>query len=541
VEKVSFTKRYVLALSIIAILSTLAYVNLDKLISIQSDDGKLINISGQQKILAQQIAFHAIYYKIKNLEGNIKKFESNHKQLLSSYMSPRIKKAFFEKPMMLDKKVKDYLYHAKKFNENRAGKSLTYLLKHSNSLLKDLDSTVLLYLDEAKKHIEQLKKVEFYIFLMTLTTLFFEALFIFRPANRKIANKTNELIKEKDYSNTVIESSTNAIITINKNLEIKTFNKMAENIFGYTRDEMIGKTSFEKIIPDCRDLTTHEKKEEVREINAINKKGKIFPIRISFGSSSDDMIVANIQDISVEKLNDKILQQQSKFAALGEMIAIIAHQWRQPLAELSFNCMYIKRKLKDNELAKEAEKNQKIIQFMSETITNFQDFYKKSENVTFNPSLSIKQALSIVDSILHLNQIKLIMNVESQIKIFGNANSLAHVVLSILQNIIDIVKLKQIKDPFIKISLYDTSTHIILEIEDNAGGIKVNPIEDIFKPFHSKKQNPSTGIGLYMSKLVIQNQFNGTIEAQNSNNGAKFIIKLPHKLKTTNNTQYLHR
>jgi len=527
-EKFSFTKRYVLALSIIAMLSTLAYINLDKLISIQSDDGKLINISGQQKILTQQIAFHAIYYKIKNLEKNIKQFEENHKFLLSSHMPPRIKKLFFEEPVMLDKKVKNYLKHAKRFNDHRDGRSLTYLLKNSNTLLKDLEKAVNLYLDESRLHIEKLKEVELYIFVMTLITLFFEAIFIFRPANKKIITKTQELISEKNYSNAVIESSTNAIITFEKDLKIKTYNKMAENIFGYCKDEMLKKPNFIKIIPNIENLIKDKNKEEVKEVEAIHKDGKKFPIRVSFGACKDNLIVANIQDISKEKLNNKILQQQSKFAALGEMIAIIAHQWRQPLTQLNFNCIYIKRKLKDPELIKEAEKNQDIIQFMSETITNFQDFYKQSDDSLFNPILSIKQALRIVDSILSLNQIKLQMQIESKVIIHGNSNSLAHVVLSIIQNMIDIIKIRKVNMPKITIILKDFEDHISLSIEDNAGGIKENPIDNIFKPFNSKKKAPSTGIGLYMSTLVIKNQFEGTIEAINTENGAKFIITLPH-------------
>lgn len=528
-EKVSFTKRYILALSIIAMLSTLAYFNLDKLISIQSDDGKLINLSGQQKILAQQIAFHAIYYKIKNLEQNIIALESNHEQLLSSHMSEKIKKVFFEKPMGLDKKVRFYLEHAKKFKIHRNGTSLTYLLKHSSSLLKDLDATVVLYLNEAQEHIEKLKRVEFYIFMLTLVTLFFEALLIFYPANKQMNKKTKELTEEKDYSNTVIESSANAIITIDKNNKIKTFNKMAENIFGYSKTEMIYSNNFSKIVPNINNLLSNKKTDEVQEVEAKNKNSEKFPIRISFGSSNNkNIIVANIQDISKEKLNDKMLQQQSKFAALGEMIAIIAHQWRQPLAQLNFNCMYIKKKLKDKELILEAEKNQDIIQFMSETITNFQDFYKKTDSHNFNPIKSIEQALKIMDSPLNLNQVTLNKGVASKIIIFGNSNSLAHVVLSIVQNMIDVIKIREIKNPTIDITLKDSEKDIILTIEDNASGIKVNPIDDIFKPFNSKKKTPSTGIGLYMSRLVIQNQFKGTIEANNTDKGAKFIIKLPH-------------
>lgn len=163
---------------------------------------------------------------------------------------------------------------------------------------------------------------------------------------------------------------------------------------------------------------------------------------------------------------------------------------------------------------------------MSETITNFEDFYKKTESSEFSPIASINQALKIVDSTLSLNQIKLTQEIDSKIKIYGNANSLTHVVLSIVQNINDVIKIRKPKKPFICISLKDEKNSIILAIRDNAGGIKIDPIDNIFKPFTSKKKNSSTGIGLYMSKLIIQNQFKGSIEAENIENGAKFIIKL---------------
>lgn len=527
----NFTKRYVLALTIIAILSILAFFNLNKLLSIQSNDATLINLSSQQKILTRQVAFYAIYYKLNKLKSNIKLMEDAHSKLTSMNMSPKLSSIYYGKEIFLDNKVKKYLYHAHRFLENRDGRSQNYVLKNSEDLLDDLEKAVKVYLEEAQANTDKLKQVEFYILFMTLLTLFFEAIFIFRPANKNINKKTEELTIEKNYSNTVIESSPNAIITIDNESKIRTYNKMAENIFGYSKEEMINKPLFNKIIPNIFELIKNENKHHANESEAINKKGEIFPIRVSFGTSGENKdiyIVANIQDISKEKLNDKMLQEQSKFAALGEMIAIIAHQWRQPLAQLSFNCMYIKKKMKDPELIKEAEKNQDIIQFMSDTITNFQDFYKKTDSTNFNPIVSIEQALKIVESSLNLSQVKVKKETESKLIIFGNSNSLAHVVLSIIQNIIDVVKARNIKYPIINISLKDTPKDIVLTIEDNADGIKVKPIEDIFKPFNSKKITPSTGIGLYMSKLVIENQFKGQINAENRNKGAFFIIKLPH-------------
>jgi len=538
-QSFSFTKRYILALSIIALLSTLAYFNLDHLISSQYSSGKLINISGRQRMLSQQISLHAIYYKTKNLQKNIDLMEKNHNELLSYPMPPELKKIYFEKPIMLDQKVKKYLYHAKNFHETRSGISLTYLLKNSKSLLKDLDKATSVYVKEAEANTKKLKKVELYIFILTLLTLFFEALFIFKPANKQIIDDTKIITNEKDYSNTVIESSTNAIITLDNELKIKTFNKMAEIIFGYKKEEMLGKASLKKIVPmlneehieEFLETLKKQKMKEVQEVEGVSKNGERFPIRISFGISGegkDIVIVANIQNISKEKLKDKMLQQQAKFAALGEMIAVIAHQWRQPLAQLNFNTIYLKKQIDDPKLLKELQNNEDIIQFMSDTITNFEDFYKKSDNKEFNPIISIDQALKIVDSILKLREIKLQKDIDSKLTIYGNPNSLSHVILSILQNALDVMKLRNIKDPAISISLKDTREYIKIEIEDNAGGIKEDPIENIFKPFISKKMVPSTGIGLYMSELVIKEKFHGKIIATNTQKGAKFTILLPH-------------
>ena len=415
--KFNITKRYVLALTIIALLSTLAYFNLDHLINSQYDNGKLINISAKQRMLSQQVSFYAIYYKMKSMKKHLDLMRENHKKLLSYPMSEKLKKIYFEKPILLNDKINRYLNEADHFYQTRSGRSLTYLLTHSKPLLKDLDTVAQVYVKNAENSTNNLKKVEFYIYILTLTTLIFEALFIFLPITKRI--------KE-------------------------------------------------------------------------------------------------------EKLKDKVLQEQSKFAALGEMIAIIAHQWRQPLAQLNFNNIFLKKKVEDKEIKKELEDNENIIHFMSDTITNFEDFYKKSDNTTFNPIVSIEQVFKIVDSIIKLREIKVIKEINSKIFIYGNSNSLAHVILSIIQNSLDAIKLREIKNPFIKITLQDSQKHIVLSIEDNAGGIKEEPISKIFQPFISKKKIPSTGIGLYMSKLIIEDKFGGYIEAKNSDVGAKFTIFLPH-------------
>ncbi|QKF82802.1 PAS domain-containing sensor histidine kinase [Halarcobacter ebronensis] len=532
-ESLSLTKRYILALTIIAFLSILAFFNLSKLLSIQSNDAQLVNMSGNQKIITREIAFYAIYYKIDKLKAKIIEMEKTHNILTSLKMSEELHSIYFGKEVNLDEKVKTYLFHAKRFYVHRDGRSQNYVLKNSEKLLLDLEKAVVVYLKEASENTRKLQKVETYILILTLLTLLFEAIFIFMPASRQINSRTEELIREKEFSNAVIESSRNAIITLDSKMKIRTFNSEAEKIFKYTKEEMLNKTKFNEIVLDKYNINDLESLKKVQESKGKDKNGKKFPIRISFGTSGENRdiaIVANIQDISKEKLNDKILQQQSKFAALGEMIAIIAHQWRQPLAQLNFNCMYIRKKSKDKEIIEETIANEEIIQFMSETITNFQDFYKKSDNTIFNPQTAIEQALKIVSSSIKLNQIELKKQIDSKIKIFGNLNSLAQIVLSIIQNSIDIIKSDKIDSPTITITLKDSEKHTILIISDNAGGIKIEPIKDVFKPFNTKKEKASTGIGLYMSEIIIKNQFNGTIEARNIENGAEFTIILPHNL-----------
>lgn len=240
-ESLSFTKRYVLALTIIAFLSLLAFFNLSKLLSIQSNDAKLVNMSGNQKIITREIAFFAIYYKIDKLKVKIKEMEENHKTLTSLELSDELKNVYYGEKIYLDKKVREYLFHAKRFYENRDGRSQNYVLKNSESLLLDLEKAVVVYLKEAQENTRKLQRVETFILISTLITLLFEALFIFMPANRKINKRTNDLIMEKEFSNAVIESSTNAIITLDSNFKIRTFNKEAQNIFKYTKDEMLNK------------------------------------------------------------------------------------------------------------------------------------------------------------------------------------------------------------------------------------------------------------------------------------------------------------
>lgn len=538
-KHISFTKRYIFALTLIAMLSILAYINLSTLINKQSVDSKIINISGKQRMLSQKIALYSIYYKTKVLDKHIKLMKDSHEYLLALPMSKKIKHIYFSKEINLDIQVKEYLKHGELFFENRNGKSLSYLLNHSQIILKDLDYLVSIYQEEAEKRTKTLKENELFIFLLTIIVLFLEALLIFMPANKTINKTTNDLIKEINFSNTITESNTNAIIAISKNLEIIIYNESAVNMFGYTKNEMLGTKLLCKIIaPEYLDkhnisVANFFKngilkiKDKSLELKGKRKNGNIFPIRISFGTnniSEDLIVVANIQDISDEKLKDKQLLDQSRYAAMGEMIGNIAHQWRQPLSAISSISSGSMVSLQLNVLnEKEVYSNFDKIKnhtiYLSNTIEDFRNFFKtESSNKKFKINDAINSAISLTKALYKNNDIRLYFETNSSDIIYhGKINELTQVIMNILHNSKDALIEKNVEEKVVLIKIQSDERKIKINIYDNAGGIKTSVLNRVFEPYFTTKHNSlGTGIGLFMSKEIIEKHLNGNLRAENS-------------------------
>jgi len=558
-HSLNFTKKYILALTIIALLSVLAYFNLNHLINKQSNDGEIINTSGKQRMLSQQIALFAIYFKTKQLNRNVKMMEDAHKFLTSLPMSNELKKIYFDKPVELDRQVKDYIEHSKKFYENRNGKSLTYILKNSQPLLISLDHAVDLYQLESESKVIELKDIELYLMLLTLFILSLEAFFIFRPANKRIQTKTKELIEEKNYSDTITESNTNAIIVVGSDFKVRTFNQSAEKIFGYSKEEMIGEDSLLKIVPDMykkahiKGLEQFFKTGKFRfenkafELTALKKGGESFSMRISFGTNDNDedrIVVANMQDITEELNKDAKILQQSRYAAMGEMIGNIAHQWRQPLSSISTMASGAKIRKKaglieDSELIETFDKITEHTKYLSRTIDDFRNFFKKSSNKTvFLVQDVVRQAISLTDAIYKNNQINVSLDIaESDLRCEGNESELSQVFMNVLNNSKDALIENEIENKNVFIKISKIQNDLAIEIYDNAGGIEADIIEKIFEPyFTTKHRAQGTGIGLFMCKEIIEKHFNGTILVSNKEflvdkngyQGAQFNIKIPH-------------
>jgi signal transduction histidine kinase len=251
------------------------------------------------------------------------------------------------------------------------------------------------------------------------------------------------------------------------------------------------------------------------------------------------------EEVSKNTKKDKLLYQQSKIAALGDMLGNIAHQWRQPLSVISSAAsgMKVQKELNlldDKNFHSVLDLILKNSEYLSQTIDDFRNFFKPNKAmVRFNLSLSIQEDLNILSSTLRNNHITVIANLEKEVYITGLKNELTQVHLNIISNAKDIllsVENKYLTDKLIFVELTTTLKEAIITIKDNGGGISEAILDRIFEPyFTTKHKSKGTGIGLFMSEEIISKHLKGSIEVANTiyrhednlYKGAIFTIKLP--------------
>jgi len=240
------------------------------------------------------------------------------------------------------------------------------------------------------------------------------------------------------------------------------------------------------------------------------------------------------KEIEKNREKEQLLVQKSKFIALGEMISNIAHQWRQPLSELSSILMYIKFKYSINALdSKTMEQKSleadKVLEFMSQTIDDFRNFFMpKKEKEEFYLYKVVDLVINIISSTLKNYNIDLQIDINKNIMLKTYLNEYEQVVLNIINNAKDVLIEKKVEKPIIKISAIDKESYVVLYIEDNGGGVLVEPKGKIFEPyFTTKAESDGTGIGLYMSKIIVDKNMKGKLRVRNTKDGAKFAIFVP--------------
>lgn len=238
------------------------------------------------------------------------------------------------------------------------------------------------------------------------------------------------------------------------------------------------------------------------------------------------------EEIEKRLEKERLLLQQSKLAAMGEMVANITHQWRQPLSELSGIFMNLSarwrlKKLDSEKFFEKIDEGFMLLSYMSHTIEDFREFYTLDEcDDIFNIELAYIKAVRIIEASLSFCHIELKANcVHAKSK--GNINALAQAILNILSNARDVLSKNNHQKREIRVRMSISDRFCTIEIEDSGGGIKVEPITKIFDPYITTKSSEGgSGIGLYMSKTIVEN-LGGKIEVENSKEGAIFRVILP--------------
>ncbi|NEW59701.1 GHKL domain-containing protein [Sulfurovum sp. bin170] len=273
--------------------------------------------------------------------------------------------------------------------------------------------------------------------------------------------------------------------------------------------------------------------------NELNRLTENLEIRVNQRTQElktlNDELQIRIDDAVREvKRQTAIMNQQSRLASMGEILENIAHQWRQPLNAVSWVLQDIEIKAKlgnqaEIDIEAVAEKINNSIQFLSNTIEDFRRFVDKSDMAqTFNLKKTIESTKKLIDDTLTELNIKIELDCDEDINYKGFENDIKHVIMNLINNARDAFEENEIKNGIISIRVYHEKDELIIAVKDNAGGIPKKILKSIFEPYYTTKhKTKGTGLGLYMSKNLIE-KVKGSLEVASILNGkTTFIITLP--------------
>lgn len=235
------------------------------------------------------------------------------------------------------------------------------------------------------------------------------------------------------------------------------------------------------------------------------------------------------------RLKDRIMLAQGRQAAMGEMINNIAHQWRQPLNNLGLIVQSIKADYDYNSLTAEkmtedVEKIMNTIMFMSQTINDFSSFFSDDKvKTTFHVSQALTKVIAMIEASISKQGVHIVVEERnSPVAINGYYNEYKQVLLNLLNNARQALLDSKADRPAITVSIFRENDQAVIQVRDNAGGIPETIIGQVFDPyFTTKEHGKGTGIGLYMSKTIIEEHFCGVITVSNSADGAEFTVSIP--------------
>jgi CHASE1-domain containing sensor protein/signal transduction histidine kinase len=424
---------------------------------------------------------------------------------------------------------------------------------------------------EFRAHKEFFSKIESFLSLIVLlggivTSVLLYTLMLSIVRTRILALKqaedmTLELKEAENRYRTLVTQLQTGVLIQTPASEIVLSNQSALGLLGLSEEQLLGKTSFD---PDWNVIhedgspfpgSTHPVpvaiatrapvKNVVMGVYHPPTKEVVWllvnadPELNADGSVKE--VVCTFVDITERKKMEEKLQrehealiQSSKMAELGSMLGAIIHQWKQPLNVMAIMVQDIKYNFGSGELNEQTiddfiRSMMETINFMSKTADNFRDFYKPSkERGAFSILDQTDSVLKLLEKQLKFNSIGLLVEGDRTICAMGCTGEFKQVVLNIINNAVEVLKEKNIKDARIVVNVFKEDEKAVLSITDNAGGIPSELLPDkLFEAFTSTKGDNGTGIGLSLSRTIIEENMQGHLNAKNTDKGACFMIELP--------------
>lgn len=358
-----------------------------------------------------------------------------------------------------------------------------------------------------------------------------------------------QLEQKKREFETIFQEAPNPIMLHNEEGQILMVNKVWEALTGYRYDEI---DTIDKWVDKACSRKKSILKENIENLYCLDKKIDLGESAITtksgdtiiwqFSSAPLGMIdgkravVTSAMDITELKRKDELMMVQSRHAAMGEMIGMIAHQWRQPIAGIAMdaNNMLLDIALDTFDGITTEEYAQDILdqtKHLSKTIDDFRNFFKPDKTVSKVKLYEIMdETFSIVKESLVNNKIEYKTTYTSDSEVDAYPRELMQVFVNIINNAKDSLITAQPQKPLIEVNVYDDEQYVNTEICDNGTGIDEAILPKLFDPyFTTKDEMTGTGLGLYMSKMIIEEHLHGIIEVFNYNNGACFRVRLLKK------------
>lgn len=392
-----------------------------------------------------------------------------------------------------------------------------------------------------------------FIIIALIIIMILSTIVVILRANIKRRKKVElALSNQLEFDKVLLDTIPNPIYYKNIDGKFLGCNLSFSNLVNKRRDEIIGKTAFDFFPYDVALKNTNIDKELLQTFSTSTSE-------FTFYTPSNHMkhiilnkavyknidgsvggIVCIMDDITERVQQKQFLIQQSKLAEMGDMVAAIAHQWNEPLVELSalvqdIQTSYLLNELKDIDVKDFVNDSMIQIKYMSRTLNDFRNFLKPS---TKKKLFSISRALNDINEIIgkqvFYSNIKMsfnYMNDKEELLIYGYENEFKQVLLNLINNAKNKIIEKNSETNqkgTIDININRCQNFNTIEIIDDGGAIDEKIINSIFEPYFTTKED-GTGIGLYMAKVIVEDKMRGTISVKNNGNNVIFTIKLPHK------------